>query len=399
MARGTRRARKWEVRMSKAERALVRRVQRRTACDGIRCRCAVLLAADEARGRKRRANAEVANMSGVCEATVTATCRDFCEGGVARALSYARARGSDTARLRATGDVEAFVVATACSPAPKGRCRWTLTLLAGATAAILEVPLSRSTVGRVLARNELRPHLCEYWCIPPGEDAGFVAAMEDVLDVYARPYDPARPVWCMDEKPYQLLGEAREPLPMRPGDVAKVDSEYARDGTACVFCFCQPLTGDILQSVEPTRTAVDWAERVRWLVDEVEPDADVVVLVMDNLNTHRIASLYKAFPPEEARRVARRLEIHYTPPHGSWLDAAEIAINVMTRQCLDRRMPSIEALRSELDAWQEAHNADPAPIDWQFTASDGRVRLRRLYPDFEACRAERDGRRARKLAG
>jgi hypothetical protein len=152
-------------------------------------------------------------------------------------------------------------------------------------------------------KNDLRPHLNDYWCIPPEEDAEFVANMEDILDVYQKPYDPKYPLWCMDEKPYQILGEAREPLPMRPGDLAKVDSEYVRNGTVSIFCFIQPHTGKLLHSVEPTRTAVDWAEKIKYLVDEVEPDAEKIILVMDNLNTHNISSLYKAFPPEEANAM------------------------------------------------------------------------------------------------
>ena len=380
------------------ERGLVRRVQKATPSMGVRCRCAVLLNADGPRGAQRT-YMELASMSGVTEPTVIAALRDFCGGGVTAALSYSRSPNSDTARLKADGEAEARVVAMACGPPPEGRARWTLQLLADGTAAVLEEPLSRSTVQRVLARNELRPHLDEYWCIPPEEDAEFAAAMEDVLDLYQRPFDPARPLWCMDEKPYQLLGESREPLPVRPGDPRKVDSEYVRNGTASVFCFMQPHKGRIVESVEPTRTAVDWAEKIRYLVDVVEPHAEVIPLVMDNLNVHRLGSLYKAFPPEEARRIASKIEVHYTPKHGSWLDVAEIGINIMTRECLGRRISGISELRAELDAWCEAYNADPTPVDWQFTTADARIKLKRLYPDVEKHRRERDERRERKAAG
>ena len=246
-------------------------------------------------------------------------------------------------------------------------------------------------------KNDLRPHLNDYWCIPPEEDAEFVANMEDILDVYQQPYDPKHPLWCMDEKPYQILGEAREPLPMRPGNLAKVDSEYVRNGTVSIFCFIQPHTGKILHSVEPTRTAVDWAEKIKYLVDEVEPDAEKIILVMDNLNTHNISSLYKAFPPEEARRIAKKLEVHYTPKHGSWLDIAEIGINIMTRECLNRRIPSIESLKEELKAWNDEYDKDPSPVNWQFQADDSRIKLKRLYPDIEKYRKDRDERRTAKL--
>ena len=204
--------------------------------------------------------------------------------------------------------------------------------------------------------------------------------MEDVLDVYELPYDPTRPVVCMDEKPYQLLGDAREPLPMRPGDTKKIDSEYVRNGTCSIFAFIEPLGGKHHVSVREHRTATDWAEEIRYLVDEMYPDAKKIILVMDNLNTHKPASLYKAFSPEVARRILRRLEIHYTPKHGSWLDIAEIELNVMTRQCLNRRIDNITDLRSELEAWEDERNKNQATVNWQFRTADARIKLSSLYP-------------------
>ena len=174
--------------------------------------------------------------------------------------------------------------------------------------------------------------------------------MEDVLDVYELTYDPMRPVVCMDEKPYQLLGETREPLPMRPGDDRKVDSEYIRNGTCSIFAFIEPLAGKHHVSVREHRTAVDWAEEIKYLVDVMYPEVEKTILVMDNLNTHKPASLYKKYPAAEARRLIKHLEIYYTPKHGSWLDIAEIELNVMTRQCLSRRIDDINHLRSELSA-------------------------------------------------
>lgn len=171
----------------------------------------------------------------------------------------------------------------------------------------------------------------DYWCIPSKEDADFVACMEDVLDVYELPYDPMYPVVCMDEKPYQLLDDVRQPLPVRPGDNQKTDSEYKRNGTCSIFAFVEPLGGRHHVSVHEHRTAIDWAMEIKYLSDEMFPDAKKIILVMDNLNTHKAASLYKAFPPSEARRIIKRLEIYYTPKHGSWLDMAEIELNVMTR--------------------------------------------------------------------
>jgi hypothetical protein len=208
--------------------------------------------------------------------------------------------------------------------------------------------------------------------------------MEDVLDVYETPYDPVRPVVCMDEKPYQLLGDAREPLPARPGDDLKTDSEYVREGTCSIFAFVEPLGGARHVSVRERRTAADWAEEVRHLVDVQYPDADKIVLVMDNLNTHTTASLYKTFPPETARRIAKKLEIHYTPKHGSWLNMCEIELNVMTRQCLARRIDNIDTLRSELDAWESKRNSEAAGISWHFRTSDSRVKLISLYPKLHS---------------
>lgn len=206
--------------------------------------------------------------------------------------------------------------------------------------------------------------------------------MEDILDLYEKPYDPEVPVVCMDEKPYQLLGEARNPLPMRPGDTQKMDSEYVRKGACSIFVFVEPLGGVRHVSVREHRTAVDWAEEIRYLVDVSYPDRDKIILVMDNLNTHALSSLYKAFPAPEARRIAKRLEIHYTPKHGSWLDIAEIELNVMTRQCLTRRIEKIEQLRQELSAWESERNEHTACIQWQFTAENARTKLISLYPKF-----------------
>lgn len=208
--------------------------------------------------------------------------------------------------------------------------------------------------------------------------------MEDVLDVYELPYDPLRPVVCMDEKPYQLLGEARESWAMRPGDNRKVDSEYVRHGTCSIFAFVEPLGGKHHVSVREHRTAVDWAEEIKYLVDVLYPDVDKIILVMDNLNTHKPASLYKRFKPEEARRITKKLEIHYTPKHGSWLDIAEIELNVMTRQCLNRRIDNIEFLRKELAAWEMERNETKANVNWQFRTKDARVKLISLYPNLDS---------------
>jgi hypothetical protein len=204
--------------------------------------------------------------------------------------------------------------------------------------------------------------------------------MEDVLAVYARPYDPTRPVVCMDEKPYQLLGQVREPIPARPGHDAHEDSEYVRYGTCSIFVWVEPLRGWRRVHALSQRTRIDWATQVKELLTVDYPDAETVVLVMDNLNTHTTASLYEAFEPREAFALAQRLEIHHTPKHGSWLNIAEIELSALTRQCLDRRIDNLDTLNTELTAWQHATNADQRQARWQFTTDDARVKLRHLYP-------------------
>lgn len=199
--------------------------------------------------------------------------------------------------------------------------------------------------------------------------------MEDILDVYELPYNPLRPVVCMDEKPYQLLGEARDSWAMRPGDNRKIDSEYVRNGTCSIFSFIEPLGGRHHVSVKEHRKAVDWAQEIKYLVDEMYPDVEKIILVMDNLNTHKPASLYKKYPPEEARRIIKKLEIHYTPKHGSWLNIFEIELNVMTRQCLSRRIEDISSLRRELSAWECERNRNQATVNWQFKTKDARIKL------------------------
>jgi hypothetical protein len=185
----------------------------------------------------------------------------------------------------------------------------------------------------------------------------------------------------MDEKPYQLLGEVREPIPMKSGKAQKVDSEYKREGTCSIFLFTEPLVGWRYAEAFPRRTKIDWAHRVKWVLDNQYPDAEKVILVMDNLNTHVISSLYEAFPPEEAFRLSQRLEIHYTPKHGSWLDIAEIELSALAIQCLgDRRISNIETLNKELAAWETTRNANQKGVDWQFTTDDARTKLKRLYP-------------------
>lgn len=218
--------------------------------------------------------------------------------------------------------------------------------------------------------------------IPPEANAEFVCQMEAVLDVYHKPYDPSQPVICFDEGTKQLIGETRVPVPMQPGQPQRYDYEYERHGTCNMFMFFEPLTAWRHVKVTDHRTKVDFAYCMKWLVDEVHSDADKVLIVLDNLNTHKLSSLYEAFSPEEARRIARRIEFIYTPKHGSWLNMAEIELNVLNSQCLDRRIPDKEILINEVAAWEKERNKQAATVNWQFTTQDARIKLRRLYPSF-----------------
>jgi DDE superfamily endonuclease len=219
--------------------------------------------------------------------------------------------------------------------------------------------------------------------IPPKANAGFVAAMEDVLEVYHRPYDSRRPVVCLDEGGKQLIGDVRPPLPVRPKHPAKEDHEYKRNGTANVFMLFEPLKGWRHAEVTQRRTNRDFAQVIRELLEVWYPTAEKVVLVLDNLSTHTPAALYETFEPAEARRLVERLEIHYTPKHGSWMNMAELELSVLARQCLDRRIPDMEILRREVAAWEESRNAASVRVDWQFATADARVKLKRLYPVLE----------------
>lgn len=230
----------------------------------------------------------------------------------------------------------------------------------------------------------MKPHLRKCWVIPAEQNGQFVAQMEDILDLYLLPYDPSIPLVCMDEQPSQLVKEIKQPIKAEPGRPERFDYEYERNGTANIFMFIEPLAGRRHVSVRENKTGLDWAEEIRDLLEVRYPQAERIRLVCDNLNTHKIGSLYEAFPPEKARQLARRLEIHYTPKHGSWLNVAEIELSVLTRQCLKRRIPDIETLHSETKAWECKRNENQKGVDWQFTTEDARIRLKRLYPKIQS---------------
>lgn len=226
----------------------------------------------------------------------------------------------------------------------------------------------------------LKPWKKKRYCIPERDGARFVAQMEDILDVYTAEHSAEEPLIGMDEAAKQLLADVYEPLPLVPGQVAKEDYHYERQGVRALFMFFDPVRGWRPVSSREHRTRIDWAEEIKHLLDEDYPQARKVKLVCDNLNTHHIASLYEAFEPHEAPRLARRLEIHYTPRNGSWLNVAEIELSILSEQCLNRRIPDETSLKVELEAWQKARNSQASTVTWRFTTKEARIKLRHLYP-------------------
>jgi len=283
-----------------------------------------------------------------------------------------------------SGKEEALLVATACSKPPPGRARWTLELLADEMVRLTDHDeLSSETVRRRLAENHLKPWRQDMWCIPK-VDGEYVARMEDVLDLYAEEPDPQRPIVCFDESPTQLIGEVREPVPAKPGQLERYDYEYRRNGTVNLFVFLDVHRPWRRVKVTDRRTNQDFAHCMRELVDDDFPDAPVVRVVMDNLSTHTLGAIYDTFPAAEARRVVKRLEIHHTPKHASWLNMVEIEIGVLRSQCLDRRIENKEQITAEIAAWEQRRNAERAQINWMFTTEKAREKLRKAYPIKES---------------
>lgn len=351
------------------------------SCRTLRLRAEILLEADNSTQPVLN-RTQIIKRTGAARETVYQTIRKYCLYGLKEAMNLKRSVNSDRANQKVDGRTEAAVIAIACGEPPAGAVRWTVSLIHKEGNKRLDSNLSRATYHRILLKSELRPHKNKYWSIPPQQDAEFVACMEDVLDEYEQPYDSEYPLICMDEKPKEIHGDAREPLPVKPGKDRVVDSEYVRNGHAAVFVFINPHTGWIEAHASERRTKKDWAREVKWLVDEAYPEAKKVRLVMDNLNTHKISSLYSTFPPQEARRIAKKLEIHYTPKHGSWLNIAEIGIHIVSQECLNQRIQSYENLDYQIKRWNKSREGAKS-INWQFTTEKARTKLSHLYPRID----------------
>jgi transposase len=384
---------RYRVTLSEVERSTL---QALVACGSPKVRevkrAQVLLAAD-----KGVSEAQIAEVVGSSLATIYRTKRAFVEEGLDAALHDAQRPGGP--RKLSSSEV-ALLVATACSAHPPGRACWTMELLADTMVRLTEHEhLGRETVRRRLAENDLKPWQQKMWNVPM-VNSGYVARMEDVLDLYAEAPDPKRPVVSFDESPVQLIGETRDPqppvpgtpatdtAPAEPGTPARVDYEYVRNGTANLFVMLDVHRPWRHVKVTEHRTNVDFARCMQELVDLHYAEAECIRVVLDNLSTHSEAALYDAFEPAEARRILRKLEFHHTPKHASWLNMVEIEIGVLRAQCLDRRIPAIEMLRTESAAWTKARNESGAQIRWLFTVERAREKLGRVYrPLAEARKA------------
>ena len=377
LKKGTDIAKKYIVTLSAEEReALLKLIGSGTARARKLTHAHILLKADE--GWQDQAISQALDVS---IPTIERVRQSFVEEGLEAALNQRPTTREYGYKL--DGEQEAHFTALACSAPPDGRKRWTLRLLADRMVVLEYVEsVSHETVRQALKRNEVKPWQKKEWCIPPKANAEFVYHMEDVLDVYKRPADPAKPIVGFDETPVQLVSETRQPLPMQPGQPERYDYEYRREGVANLFMFFAPLQNWRHVKVTDRRTKADWAECMRDLVDVYFPEARVITVVQDQLNTHNPAALYEVFPPAEAKRILDRLEFHFTPKHGSWLNVAEIELSVLSRQCLDQRIPDQIILAQETAAWETERNASGATVNWRFTTEDARIKLKRLYPSI-----------------
>jgi len=353
----------------------------------------ILLLSNDNLGARKKTNREIAELFEISATTVNEVRRTYANQGLEAAIKR-KTRLSPPHVSKITGEFEAQVIATALAPAPGGRAKWTLRLLAEyCVEKKYIVAISHSAIGSMLDTNQVKPHLSRYWCVPKQHDADFVMRMEDVLGIYKKEYDPMIPVICMDEKPVQLLGEIynrinAKPLRidpdtgiLKPGDIEKTDYQYERCGTASIFMFTEPLRGWRHVVALETRKKEDFAVQMRQVSELYYPNTQKAILIADNLNTHTPSSFYEAFPPQVAYSLAQKFEFHYTPKHGSWLNIAECELSALSLQCLGkRRIDSIEWLNRELAAWETDRNIRQKGVDWQFTTEDARLKLKRLYP-------------------
>lgn len=386
---------KFEVKLSQDEIELLKSITHKgsKASAKVIMHANILLKTDDGMGEKKKNNRELAEFFDISPTTVNQVRKTYATHGLDAALNR-KTRITPPHISKITGDFEAQVIATALGPVPQGKACWTLRLLAEhCSEKEYIISISHTAIGDMLNTNQVKPHLSQYWCTPKTQDAEFILHMEDVLGIYKREYNPKIPVLCMDEKPVQLLDEIRERVSAKPlrtdpdtglpkhGTVEKIDSEYVRCGTACIFMFTEPLGGWRHTVALKTRKKEDFAVLMRKISQEHYSDVDKVILIADNLNIHNPATFYEAFPAETAYALAQKFEFHYTPKHGSWLNIAETELSSLSRQCLgNQRIKAIEELNEILSAWEIDRNIRQKGVNWQFTAEDARIKLKRLYP-------------------
>jgi len=353
----------------------------------------LLLSNDSDCNDKKMTNLEIAELFDISKNTVNQVRKTYATQGMDAAL-YRKTRITPPQASKITGDFEAHVLAMAVGPAPKGRARWTLRLLAEqAMEKSYILAISHAAIGDMLNTNQVKPHLSTYWCTPKEHDAEFVFHMEDVLNIYSMPYNPDVPVICMDEKSKQLLDEVYARVSakpavlepddeiLKPGKPQRVDSEYKRCGTSSIFIFTEPLGAWRRVVARKSRKKEDFAILMREVREVYYPNAKKIIVVLDNLNIHSKANFYDAFTPNIAFELASIFEFHHTPKHGSWLNIAESELASLSRQCLgELRIKSVEELNEAISAWEADRNARQKGVNWQFTVEDARVKLKRLYP-------------------
>ena len=343
-------------------------------------RAHILLGADASAEGKQMTDEAISKAYSVGIRTVERLRERFVLEGFEIALKGKPA--TDPKPRKIDGDVEAHLIVLNRSQAPDGYKQWSLRLLADKMVELEYIDdISHESVRQVLKKNELKPHKRLCWVIPPEQNADFVCQMEQVLDVYKRPYDPNHPVICLDETAKQLVSEVRQPILTSDG-VTLYDYEYKREGACDIYMVSEPLAGKRFVSVQDSHNRLVWAGIVADMVENQYADAEKVTLVQDNLSAHKPYAMYELFEPERAKAILDKIEFVYTPKHGSWLNMAEIELSVLARQCTNQRIASKEELITETTLWETQRNALEATIDWQFTTADARIKLKRLYPSI-----------------
>jgi transposase len=375
---------KYTVKMKREQREQVEEIVKKGSAAARKIqRANILLKVDRGEFGPRWSTKQIQEVFGVGSTLIKSVRKRFVEGGIEEAVNR-KEQPERPEKRKIHGKQEAQIIAELCTSRPEGQERWTLRAF---TQKIIGLEIieetSYETVRTVLRKNELKPWQEKEWCIGRTGDGNYAYHMEDVLDVYVQPYDERRPQVCIDEGGVQFVKDKVEALAMEPGKIKKVDYQYDREGYCNIFLACEPLSGKRVVQVSERRTKVDFAYFLRHVVDVMYPEAEKVVVVMDNLNTHTPGSLYEAFEAKEAMRIWKKLEIHYTPLHGSWLNMAEIELSVLGRQVFHERLGDIQTAQQKVDAWQSERNTKQVKINWRFTAEDARIKLKRLYPSLE----------------